>query len=346
VYDVHGGPFRVRRPDRRKTVTTLTARNQFEYLADGDVVTIADTEWGEGVCITGPLTTKLNGRLAVRQRTEDGMKTWVVRDTDGRPWKPETRSVELVSLKQPEPSKINVRELTDLAVWLGGEHAKKMIGLPSEWDQGSWIGARYSYTEDDSRNLCGTTACGAGHVALKAGAKFAVRKPREEITADTGYYDLWRPAEIGDLNTALIDAGYWNTAVIVRPDTGKAQEVKDYAMELLGLTEADLDRKPLFAGSNTFEEMMRWIGEFIEEAKAQPRRVLPEPEPEPVIPAFVRGAAYRKGDRVIFDGRVYEARLNNPCSNYADSPREDSSAAESSATCWRLVAEVTELDLA
>lgn len=54
---------------------------------------------------------------------------------------------------------VNRKRLIELAVWVAGEDAKRRLGLPNEWRQGTYV----------KRLNCGTACCVAGKVALDDG---------------------------------------------------------------------------------------------------------------------------------------------------------------------------------
>lgn len=68
------------------------------------------------------------------------------------------------TLTLPEP---NRDALIALAQWAAAEHAKKELGLPSEWDQSQWLRKGVHVPGDGW--TCGTSACLAGKTVLDAG---------------------------------------------------------------------------------------------------------------------------------------------------------------------------------
>lgn len=59
----------------------------------------------------------------------------------------------------------NTTELDALLAWAEQEHAKSLLGVPSEWDQSTW--ARKEKNVD-----CGTACCLAGKAVARAGGLF------------------------------------------------------------------------------------------------------------------------------------------------------------------------------
>jgi hypothetical protein len=133
----------------------------------------------------------------------------------------------------------NRQRLIKLVTWAAGENAKKQLGLPSEWDQGYWV------TRDDRVQFavdgCGTACCLGGKVAIEDGG-VPVRD------------------EVGDW--ATFDDGI-TTGNVVFPDVDPEEmvSVSEYARDALGLTDGQASQ--LFAGSNSYEDVLRIVGELL-----------------------------------------------------------------------------------
>lgn len=112
-------------------------------------------------------------------------------------------------------------KLLELKGWLFGENEKQKLGLPSEWDQGSW----------GVQTACGTSACIAGKTVLDAGGRFVKMDDNYEFTLPT-------PGEEVTFN--------W-----VRMPDDTDYRISEKAGELLGLEHTQ--RLALFEGDNTYE---------------------------------------------------------------------------------------------
>jgi hypothetical protein len=139
----------------------------------------------------------------------------------------------------------NRQRLIRLAQWAAGEDAKRRLGLPNEWEQGAWLTRRDGAAEVGG---CGTACCIAGKVAIEDGGVPVVD-------------------ELGDW--ARFSPGY-DTSRVVFPEIDPDEEVRveDYAQEKLGLTYNQ--RAALFSGSNTLDDVLRIIGDLLEEAGPEP----------------------------------------------------------------------------
>jgi len=124
----------------------------------------------------------------------------------------------------------NKQRLIDLATWAAGEHAKKELGLPSEWDQGHWL-------KRDRDLSCGTTCCIAGKVALDDGG-----------VPDGGWHS-WEDTHDGDVS-----------GVLRFPD-GQLDSASGHARRALGLTFHQADR--LFDGDNGLTDVLAVIGALL-----------------------------------------------------------------------------------
>lgn len=329
-------------------------------LREGDVVTIRSNVWRpEGTTVTSPLWRDERGRLrfGVKESTDTPATSypkWMLTDSDGMPsMRNRERTLELVSISDTDNERVptgpDKAGLIDLITWLGGEKAKQDVGLPSEWNQGSWLAARYSYAADGRSNMCGTTACAAGHVVLKAGARFALYERDEE--GDNKYDDdgnlVLTPV------TAITDdmVDKWDTSDVIRPDTGERISVSDYARELLRLDAQQA--ADLFSGANSYDAMMRHLSDLL--ALCQPASTREERLRAAIAKEDERAAAaaltaelaasgnagpfdydrtYAKGDRVLIDGKVYEARIDGPCSSSPVTVQNDSSPTDRGGACW------------
>lgn len=132
---------------------------------------------------------------------------------------------------------VNVERLIKLGVWAIGQDFRKQLGLPSEWEQGSWITRRASLSKVDH---CGTACCIAGKVALEDGAL--------PIIGAYGSPDSWEHAV----------EGYF-TGQIVLPN-GDRGTVSEYSEQALGLSE--LQASKLFDGDNSLDAVLRYIHEY------------------------------------------------------------------------------------
>lgn len=331
---------------------TIT-KNQTDVLREGDVVELTDTAWPEGTKIVGPLVKNFNGSLRFgRVNTETGLNRIVVRRGDGgvTEYAP-TRTLKAVKLVQPTTT-INVKAVQELAMWLGREYGKQLAGMPSEWNQGVWIGPKFVESEDGSgTGICGTNACAAGHVALANGGRFLV-VPEGTYLPEAGLEDAEKIIDPADLASLEIDPDELTSRInfdrIVTP-AGELMPVSEYATRVLGLNL--MEREDLFSGGNDFDSMMRFIGQILDRAKKETTpRVLPEPTPSPWVsvgtitsgstfitgtvtsgtvtaPAWREGQVYEPGERVTFEGKLYE---NISRCSTALSPAQH-------ARCWSVV---------
>lgn len=126
----------------------------------------------------------------------------------------------------------NIAELDALLNWAEAEHAKKLRGEPSEWDQIHWAVnpiqyARY-WDQQPPPVDCGTACCLAGKAVARQGGVFKIG--RDGVAA---YADM--------------------------PD-GKTVAIDDYAQQILGLSEHQADT--LFEGYNTIEDVRKYIQEI------------------------------------------------------------------------------------
>lgn len=210
-------------------------------------------------------------------------------------------------------SPINKKKLLDLVVWVAGEKAKQDLGLPSEWNQRAWLkvtpgldaGPQITAT---SGTQCGTACCIAGKVALDSGAFPAAYR-------NNGIGGL---VAADDPNVRLCE----NTSLdfVIPAEGGDAVGVSDQARAVLGLTQDQAG--PLFAGENTYDDVVRIVGDLLREAEKgettwvslseyQAGEAAPVVS-EPVVsepPLFEQGreTRYNVGDRVRdASGQVYE----------------------------------------
>lgn len=142
------------------------------------------------------------------------------------------------------------KRLVDMVAWVAGEHAKLQLGLPSEWYQGAWL--KRANTLATTEGGCGTACCFAGKVAIADGGV--------PVVNELGDWDRMREG--------------MDTGRVVFPDLDPEKEVSvsEYARDVLGLTERQADR--LFAGSNTYEDIVAVVRDILREADAedQPER--------------------------------------------------------------------------
>lgn len=123
-----------------------------------------------------------------------------------------------------------------LLAWAEAEHAKKLDGQPSEWDQGCWATAKTDKTgpmalEPD----CGSACCIAGKAVALVGGLF-----------------LMEVAPYGGTNRVRADYAEM-------PD-GRQVEIEAEARKILGLT---YDQgAALFEGDNDIAAVRRIIGEI------------------------------------------------------------------------------------
>lgn len=132
----------------------------------------------------------------------------------------------------PDPAVLNREALVKVVAWVAGEHAKKELGLPSEWDQDWWYHRTHEAgAVDTAPNWCGTAACVAGKVAIMAGGVPDI--------GDT-------PGEVADF--------------VIMPD-GERRTARTVAQQELGLNDRQAD--VLFAGSNTYEDILHIAGQIL-----------------------------------------------------------------------------------
>lgn len=168
----------------------------------------------------------------------------------------------------PTGSQVNRPKLIKLAQWAAGEHAKQQLGLPSEWDQASWLkavpGLEAGPAVEVEGTACGTSCCMAGKVALDAGAVPA-------IFTDDGYVPFDDPRSVEALYQG-IDFGH-----VVLPD-GTDADVADFAQRELGITDHQAGR--LFSGQNDLDTVLTVIRQILDESKPVVRWV-PEGDEAP-----------------------------------------------------------------
>jgi hypothetical protein len=121
---------------------------------------------------------------------------------------------------------------------------------PEQWRQSDWM----TVTE------CGTVACLAGHVVLRAGF---------ETRSAPWYFDLDHPREV--VPQVRVD-GQWRIATVV---------VRDVAKELLGLDEYRTTL--LFAGSNTLPEMWLALEEISDGTRRAPQDAVTDEQREDLV---------------------------------------------------------------
>lgn len=121
---------------------------------------------------------------------------------------------------------LNREKLIEVVQWVAGEHAKKELGMPSEWDQEWWYHrvVPEGVVVGSNPNWCGTAACLAGKVALMEGGTPSVSS---HVGAVSDY--------------------------VYMPD-GEVRPARDVAMKALGLNEDQAEA--LFYGGNTFEDIV------------------------------------------------------------------------------------------
>ncbi len=118
----------------------------------------------------------------------------------------------------------NVERLLELRSWVRIEWERKVLGLPSEWNQATWA----------SRRDCGTVCCIAGKAALLEG---------------------WRPdflsrADVSDAFTITFERD------------GSSRFADELAQEILGLT--DQEASHLFRSENTVEQIEELIDKIVD----------------------------------------------------------------------------------
>lgn len=176
----------------------------------------------------------------------------------------------------------NREKLIELAVWLGGEKAKLDLGLPSEWNQTSWFNTDNVEANGTARFGCGTACCAAGRTALRAGGLPAYTVYNGEIKT----WKRWDELSEIERKTASSDDGIIdednryvyvtlsdNTMYFPQPDgTFTSEHVREVARIELGLT--DDQASSLFAGNNTYEDMIFWINDILEEDRKRTEEVV------------------------------------------------------------------------
>jgi ferredoxin len=180
-------------------------------------------------------------------------------------------------------------KLIELATWLAGQHALQQLGLPSEWNQASWLSRR-------SDVPCGTTACAAGHVFLRDGGQPAA---------------VYRYGDRTDDWTQAVDGYDWSRGTI----NGQEVSVREYAITALRLP---VDQAgALFDGNNDYPTMLELIGQLL--AVAEPT-IEPAEVDQEVSDAFpADGSTTTTVEQVVTepldvstrDARVAE-RINRP----------------------------------
>lgn len=152
--------------------------------------------------------------------------------------------------------------LVDLAKWLTGQEKKRRLGLPSEWNQNTWVDARP--TTGKLRELvevegvnpaalplgwsCGTAACAAGHIALQDGGMPAFHfdggfRPMPPSTDETSF-----PWEF--LSDAVM---YFD---------GRREAIDDYAARVLAIDDTEVGRS-LFEAGNDWSTMIELISDIL-----------------------------------------------------------------------------------
>lgn len=127
--------------------------------------------------------------------------------------------------------------LEGLLAWAEEEHAKKLAGQPSEWDQGHWAIHRPDGTPIAAS--CATACCIAGKTVAALGGRFLLEE-------DYGLgYQIATDAEL---------------------PTGERVDVEDYARVQLGLDYEQADA--LFDGDNTITDVRRIIGALLDDPDA------------------------------------------------------------------------------
>lgn len=154
------------------------------------------------------------------------------------------------------PGTVNRPKLIKLAQWAAAEHAKQELGLPSEWNQGSWLRLDEGLGDDPNvpkavvaGKTCGTAACMAGKVALDAGGVPVVVtdggvdiRLDDERAQDDLYFGI-------DFSRVFIG------------DADDPVNVSDFAAEELGLNSSQASL--LFAGDNTLADVLRVIKDIL-----------------------------------------------------------------------------------
>lgn len=172
----------------------------------------------------------------------------------------------------------NKEKLIDLAVWIGGQQALNDLGLPSEWEQGTWFSSRGIEVNGDAKFGCGTACCAAGRTALINGGTpvFTVsthndylakrweemnETERRAATSGHGY----AAAENGD--GVYVDVSETLMAFPQKDGSIKVLEVEEFAREELGLNSDQAYL--LFSGSNDYDQMIHVIRELLAEDAAE-----------------------------------------------------------------------------
>ncbi len=128
--------------------------------------------------------------------------------------------------------------LEGLLAWAEAEHAKKLAGLPSEWDQGHWAIQRPDGTPIAAS--CATACCIAGKTVAALGGRF--------------------------LLDDVYDRGY-QTATEAELPSGDVVDVEDFARLHLGLDYEQAEA--LFDGDNTIHDVRRIITALLADPDAQ-----------------------------------------------------------------------------
>lgn len=127
--------------------------------------------------------------------------------------------------------------LVELAEWAAAQDARRRLGLPSEWDQGSWL--IHDRAGVGLAGFCGTAACIAGKVALEDGA-FPMRNVIEGFT--------------------------WSDGVVFADGTEVV--IEDYARDALLLDYEEADE--LFRGDNNLEDVLEVVARLIDASLQAP----------------------------------------------------------------------------
>ncbi len=126
--------------------------------------------------------------------------------------------------------------LEGLLAWAEAEHAKKLAGQPSEWDQGHWAIQRPDGTPIAAS--CATACCIAGKTVAALGGRFLLE-------------------ETGDTDQIATEAEL---------PSGDVVDVEDFARVQLGLDYAQADA--LFDGDNPIHDVRRIIGALLDDPDA------------------------------------------------------------------------------
>lgn len=145
------------------------------------------------------------------------------------------------------PKQIQRQRLIGLAVWAAGEKAKQDLDLPSEWDQGIWLGS----------NSCGTTCCIAGKIALEDGGIPSVydEDADEYVTDPVKALELWR-------SDAWVNM---DVSSVFFPGSDEEHDVSTYAQGVLGLDNKQANL--LFEADNKLEDVINAVRVILAENK-------------------------------------------------------------------------------